>query len=424
MSVLLGMFRNELEHDLARIWHGIKCPGIGTGEKLDRKSGGNNRGSKSSFGSVRKLPSGKYQARYTAPNGKTLTAPVTFETLGTARKFLSLKESEIITNTWNPSAKHSNSTFGEFSQVWISQRDLKPRTFEHYGKILDKYLLPVFGSERLTSLSSDQIKDWYSSLGSNTPTLKAHTYGLLRTILNTAVEDGVIQANPCHIRGAGTSKRVIKIREASLEELEIIILEMPERLKVMTCLAAWCAMRFGELVELRRKDLEINLEADYGIIRIRRGATRASGKTILGSPKSVAGIRDVAIPPHLLPIVQSHLDNFVGSSPEALLFSGRDGKTLQPSSLYGALEYTDQKGRVHPGWGFYKARNVAGRDDLRWHDLRHTGAVYAAIEGATLAELMGRLGHSSAAAAMRYQHVAKGRDMELARKLSERAKAS
>jgi len=237
------------------------------------------------------------------------------------------------------------------------------------------------------------------------------------------VEDGVIPANPCHIRGAGSAKRAVKIREASLEELEIIIREMPERFQAMVCLATWCAMRFGELVELRRKDLEINLEADYGVIRIRRGAARTTGKTILGSPKSLAGIRDVAIPPHLLPLLQDHLDEFVDESPNGLLFSSREGKTLQPSTLYGSLKYMDEKGRVHPAWGFYKARNIAGRDDLRWHDLRHTGAVYAALEGATLPELMGRLGHSSPAAAMRYQHVAKGRDAELARKLSKRASA-
>ena len=176
-------------------------------------------------------------------------------------------------------------------------------------------------------------------------------------------------------------------------------------------------------MELRRKDLEINLDADYGVIRIRRGAARTTGKTILGSPKSLAGIRDVAIPPHLLPLLQDHLDEFVDESPNGLLFSSREGKTLQPSALYGSLEYRDEKGRVHPAWGFYKARNIAGRDDLRWHDLRHTGAVYAALEGATLPELMGRLGHSSPAAAMRYQHVAKGRDAELARKLSKRASA-
>jgi integrase len=67
---------------------------------------------------------------------------------------------------------------------------------------------------------------------------------------------------------------------------------------------------------------------------------------------------------------------------------------------------------------FYKARVTAGRPDLRWHDLRHTGAVLAASTGATLAELMARLGHSTPGAALRYQHAARGRDAEIAAALS------
>ncbi len=67
---------------------------------------------------------------------------------------------------------------------------------------------------------------------------------------------------------------------------------------------------------------------------------------------------------------------------------------------------------------FYRAREAAGRPDLRWHDLRHTGAVLAAQTGATLAELMARLGHSTPGAALRYQHAAQGRDMEIAKALS------
>lgn len=63
------------------------------------------------------------------------------------------------------------------------------------------------------------------------------------------------------------------------------------------------------------------------------------------------------------------------------------------------------------------ARRAAGRPDLRLHDLRHTGAVEAARHGATLAELMGRLGHTTPAMALRYQHVAEGRDAEIARRI-------
>jgi integrase len=67
---------------------------------------------------------------------------------------------------------------------------------------------------------------------------------------------------------------------------------------------------------------------------------------------------------------------------------------------------------------FYKARDAASRPDLHFHDLRHSGAVLAALTGATLAELMSRLGHSTPAAAMRYQHAAQGRDQAIAEALS------
>jgi len=67
------------------------------------------------------------------------------------------------------------------------------------------------------------------------------------------------------------------------------------------------------------------------------------------------------------------------------------------------------------------ARRKPVGPDLRFHDLRHSGAVLAAMSGATLAELMARLGHSTPTAALIYQHAAKGRDREIAALLSKLA---
>jgi hypothetical protein len=86
-----------------------------------------------------------------------------------------------------------------------------------------------------------------------------------------------------------------------------------------------------------------------------------------------------------------------------MLFPADNGNHMQPSTLYRH---------------FYRARDKANRPDLRWHDLRHSGAVLAAQTGATLAELMARLGHSTHQAAMRYQHAAQGRDQAIAAALS------
>jgi integrase len=117
----------------------------------------------------------------------------------------------------------------------------------------------------------------------------------------------------------------------------------------------------------------------------------------------------VAVPPHLVPVIQAHLAGHVGHDPDALLFPAHHGGHLAPSTLYRR---------------FYAARDAAGRPDLRFHDLRHSGAVLAASTGATLAELMARLGHSTPAAAMRYQHAGAGRDQAIAEMLSKIAGAT
>lgn len=168
----------------------------------------------------------------------------------------------------------------------------------------------------------------------------------------------------------------------------------------MALIAAWCAMRFGELTESRRGDIDLTT----GRVKIRRAVVRADGEFIVGLPKSDAGVRDVAIPPHLVPLVEGHLDDFTGRGKNALHFPAADHNDLHmaPSTLYKV---------------YYPTRKAAGREDLRWHDLRHTGAVLAAQTDATLAELMDRLGHSTPGAAMRYQHAAADRDA-IARRLS------
>jgi hypothetical protein len=63
-------------------------------------------------------------------------------------------------------------------------------------------------------------------------------------------------------------------------------------------------------------------------------------------------------------------------------------------------------------------------EGLRFHDLRHTAATLALAAGASTRELMVRMGHSSSAAALRYQHVMAGRDAAIAAALDELVRAA
>lgn len=372
------------------------------------------------FGQVTKMRSGRYQARYIGPDGALHTAGKTFDATIDAEGWLVAERKLITGDTWT-APKHRGQygklrTLGPWAEDWLTARTLKPRTRSHYRSLLDRLILPTFATVPVKAITPDAVRSWHTRIGDATPTQRAHAYSLLRSILADAVADGLLPSNPCHIRGAGNSKRVHKIKPATLPELAALVAAMPERLRTMVLLASWCGMRFGELAELRRSDLDLKA----GTIHVRRGVVRAAGEVVIGKPKSDAGIRDVAIPPHLLPVIREHLAANVNGR-AGLLFPAADGAShLQPSTLYGQAP-----SKRHPaGWGFYGARAAAGRPDLRFHDLRHTGAVLAASTGASLAELMSRLGHSTAGAALRYQHASRDGDKIIAGKLSELAGGS
>jgi integrase len=360
----------------------------------------NKRGTKASFGSLRTLPSGRIQARYTGPDGLTHAAPVTFETKGDADTWLATVRADMVRGLWRPADNARGMTFEDYANAWLADRSLKPRTRAHYRSLLDRLLIPTFGPFALKAVSPEVVRRWHAETGTTRPTLRAHAYGLLRTILAAAMQDRLLDVNPCHIRGAGNAKRVHKIKPASLEDLERLVGAMPQKYRLMVLLASWCALRFGELAELRRGDIDVK----NGVIHVRRAVVHVDGQAVVSTPKSDAGTRDVAIPPHLMPMVKDHLRDNITGGRDGLLFPAADGgRHLATSTLYKS---------------FYKAREKAGRPDLRFHDLRHTGAVLAASTGATLAELMGRLGHSTPGAALRYQHAAQGRDAEIAKALS------
>jgi integrase len=369
-----------------------------------------------SFGRIRKLPSGRYQASYQGPDLKVHTAPATYAAKVDAEGWLTDRRREIDRELWSPPAtaeqkkakRKAGIKFGDYAAQWVDTRmvkgePLRPRTRAHYRRLLEQHILPTFGAKAVRDITRDMVDRWYACTAVDTPVTRAHAYSLLRTVLETArTRDRLIDVNPCVIDGAGSAERTIKPKPLTIDQLTVLVSEMPEQYRLMVLLGCWCALRFGELIELRRADVDI----DARLVKVRRGAVRVDGGWVVGKPKSAAGVRDVAIPPNIIPALEHHLDTFVASGRGALLFPPKTGERLQPSTLYRH---------------FYRAREKAGRPDLRFHDTRHSGAVMAAQSGATLAELMARLGHSTPQAALRYQHAAEGRDQEIAARMARLA---
>lgn len=383
------------------------------------------------FGRIEKRPRG-YRAAY-VHDGITYRHPHNFAAKVDADGWLMNVKRRIDQGVWEPpdvenarkeAAQRSAVTFAVFAEDWITHRPLKPRTRSHYRTLLDRFILPEFGEVRLADISIGHVKTWHAALLVDRPTQRAHTYSLLRTILNDAVREQLILTNPCVVRGASNAPSVRRIEPLTPADLHALADAMPARWRMAALLAGWCGLRFGELAELRRSDIDVK----SGTIRVDRAVVRVDGETRIGPPKSSAGRRTVGIPPHLLDELREHLNTHAAWGRDALVFPASHGGHLNPSSLYGKpprerIDRSTGRKVLVPGSGFYAARAVIGRPSLRWHDLRHTGATLAALSGASLRELQGRLGHSTIQAALIYQHLSENRELEIAKALSTLAAA-
>lgn len=270
---------------------------------------------------------------------------------------------------------------------WQAERRLEPRTRELYTLLLRRRVLPYLGERALKLISSQTVRTWRTELLSSgrSELTAAKSYRLLRAMLNTAVrEDQLIRENPCRIRGYDkepTTERPI----ASVPQVYRLADSMPKRYRTLVLFAAFTGLRWGELIALRRSDLNL----DTGCVRVwRKFAELQTGRRVAGPPKSASGRRTVALPMTLVEDVRHHLDEFVDDEPEALLFRGPKGAALRRNNFHRAVGWADR----------IQAARLPER--FHFHDLRHTGNNLAAASGASTPELMHRMGHGSMRAAL------------------------
>jgi integrase len=356
----------------------------------------------------RKLKSGKtvYDVRLRTPDGHPYKR--TFRTKRDAETFEARELADRSRSTWiDPRA--ADVTLAAFTERWLANRSqLRPTTRELYERLLRLHILPTFGDLRLAQLNSSAIRQWHGELsGSRYPgaSTVAKAYRLLRTVLNTAVEDNVIGKNPCLIEGAGV-ERAPERPTATIPEVFKLADAIERRYRLMVVLAAFGGLRLGELLGLRRADVDVR----NGVVRIHAQALELkNGTRFEGPPKSGAGVRTVALPPQIAPELIAHLEQWTADESEALLFTEEDGSPLTR--------------RI---WNlrWQAARTKAGVGQLHFHDLRHTANTLAAATGASTKELMARMGHSTARAALIYQHATRDRDVVIAKAIGELVEAA
>ena len=393
---------------------------------------GRKKAGRSSWGTVRMLPGGMFQASYTHGGVRGVVkatryyAPDTFSSDLDARLWLRKEKELIDADKWKPptqrvkekraaeAAAKNRMTFGEYAIQYLAHHDERATSKLRDQKSLDYYILgkpipgkggkpPVFrtlvglGDVPLDELDMNAVDAWWRALPLNEYRRSCDlAYQLVRRICLYAVKRGMMEKNPCGVEGAGRASEERHMPALTSEQMKSIMDNMPDRFKPMLLLGTLCAMREGEICELRLGDVNF---VD-STIHVARSVSYVERSLVHGPPKTEYGNRFVPVPPSVLAALESHIAEFLTEwNDDTLLF-------------------TDEKGRQVTSWilkkRFYSACRLAGVKAGKkdggyvFHDLRHTGLTYYREAGASIPDLQKLAGHSTPQMVWRYQEQVPG----------------
>lgn len=378
------------------------------------------RKSRKGFGSIEKLKSGRYRAYWRKGSIKVL-ADETFPNRQLASDWLAAQQVAIAKGLIDPElaeeelspVKADVPTFKEWKETYLARREkeggMKPKTIQSYKSCFKAHLEDTFGDKLINLITNQQVKDWYNGFDGKKLGARKSTYRVFSALMNAAVDEGLIDASPVHVKGAVSKKPTTDNHRnivATCDQVSRLAEAMPDEYRIAVLLAFWCSLRFGEITELRRKD--VRFKGEKAVISVTRAVQYAAGfGYTVGPPKSEAGIRDIAVPPTIVAVLKEHIAKYVAPDKESLLVHS-------PVSL--VKWYSNKSMNGH----FAKAKRAVPDLDQRFtfHGLRHSGLTLAGQSGATLAELMHRAGHANAETVMIYQHATQDRDAAIAEKMS------
>jgi integrase len=359
------------------------------------------------FGSVRRLSSGRWQVRYRDLSGVMHTGPHTFTSKTDAARYLAMVEADLHRGAW-ADPKPGRITLAEWAKRWqATTTNLRPTTRNLYAYLLRRFLLPTFGKAALSSIDVLAVRAWLASLQAQqlSPSTVAKAYRLLSRILGAAVEAGYLVRNPCTVKGAG-QERAPEMRFATVAQITALAEAVGARYRALVLVAAYGGLRWGELVGLRVKRVDLL----HGRVTVAEQVAEVNGQLLPGPPKTSAGRRTITLPSVAAVALAEHLTEFAEPGPEGLVFPAPKGGYLRRSNF-------------RRRW-WVRAIRAAGVEGLRFHDLRHSAATLALAAGANTRELMERMGHTSPQVALRYQHVMTGRDQAIAATLDALVQAA
>lgn len=361
------------------------------------------------FGRIRKLPSGRWQARYPDRSGRDVAAPVTFPTKGDAARWLVATEADLARGQ-HLDERAGRVTLQQWAEQWLARPGKRANSVAR-----DRQALAVFmeqlGSRPLSSITPMHVQAAVDARGQavSAATL-TRDVAALRAALNSAVDADLIGRSPAR-KVALPKVRPPERKLLTPDELVRLAEEVPARYRVLVLVGGVLGLRWGEAIGLRVCDVDFMRRT----VTVAQVVEEVAGhvRVVPGEAKTAGSLRTLAAPAFLIDELARHLGEH---RPEAvgdrlaLVFVGPRGGLLR---------------RRFAERTFRPAVERAGLDPaMTFHGLRHVAMSTLVDANVHPRVMQSRAGHASSRLTMElYSHVAADTDRDAADALEERFSA-
>lgn len=315
-----------------------------------------------------------------------------------------LKKQEAINACWRirgyQQSRAGRLLFSTLSEAWLYEQEalLKESSMARYRDILEDYLLPAFGSKKITEITKDEVQEYVKKLlvsgGIKSAGLAPGTVMGILSILKRVFEYAEKRKNlkVASLRDMSVKKgrkplRVLSISEQSMLE-EFLLGHMDfTGLGIMLCL--YTGIRLGELCALKWEDISFQdrtLHIHGTMARIPEKAnSRKKTRILVTAPKSDSSIRYIPIPDKVFRLLKK-----MAGPENAYILTGTADEFIEPRTMENH---------------FRRAVKNSGIEEANFHALRHTFATRCVELGFDAKSLSEILGHASVSITMdRYVH--------------------
>lgn len=357
---------------------------------------------KRQFGSIRKLPSGRWQARYRSPAGATVNAPRTFTTKTDASRWLATTETDILRGAYiDPRA--GRTTVEAWANEWLGSKPRKRRSSRARDRsTLDRWVVPVLGAARVKDVTRAEIRKLVDAMNETLAPATVHrNMGTVAALFNAAVDADIISRSP--VRGVELPAVEETFRPLlTVDEIGRLADAMEDRYRALVLVGTVVGLRWGEAVGLRICDVDF----DRGRLTVHQAVSEVGGRLAIEQPKTSRSRRSMTIPTFLLEEIAEHVRRFrPDAGGDELLFLGPQGGVLRRNFKSRKLD---------------KAVAAAGLDPrLTFHGLRHIADSLMVATGEHAVTMAARLGHSPKLSVGLYGHAPEDVDRAAAERIGQ-----